>query len=415
MYKIVKTLFYSFIPVMVGAIAISCGNNQSQETPPPVPPQPKVDTTKKAPAPPKPVSKQALDTVTPNRKYNDIARYIAGMKQLPGSTLPATLEKDTVWIRFAKTFDSEWAHDKATRLDPMASWGNTELAEQHKANLDVFYPFSGPDILHANVLFPNAKRYHLYGLERAGALPDLNKMKPKVVESYLEEVYTSLSDILTKSYFITKNMLNDLQQNNVNGTLPLASIFLVRSGYQIVNVKYFHINEDGTEVQLKKDSVPVHSNDFVKVYFKYDKDSTVQVMSYLKCDLSDGGLQKNKGVTAWLDAMPVSYTYIKSASYLLHNPFFSAMRAVILKKSQTILQDDTGMPYKYLPGKDWNLAFYGAYIMPVSSFPRGFYQTDLQKAYHNADSLKQLKKLPFSLGYHWGSSVQNLMKAERKG
>src|SRR6185312_9472115 len=186
-YKIVKTLFYSFIPVMAGIIAISCSNSQQQKTAPAAE-QPKVDTAKKvqptvATAP----VKNDEDTVKFNRKWNDISRYIAGMKQLPGSTLPATLEKDTVWIRFAKTFDSEWAHDKAIRLTPMANWGNLELAPQHKANLDVFYPFSGPDILHANVLFPNAKRYHLYGLERAGALPDLGKMKPKNVDAYLEE------------------------------------------------------------------------------------------------------------------------------------------------------------------------------------------------------------------------------------
>ena len=41
--------------------------------------------------------------------------------------------------------------------------------------------------------------------------------------------------------------------------------------------------------------------------------------------------------------------------------------------------------------------------------------TDLQKAYQIGDSLKQIKKLPFSLGYHWGSNYQNLIKAERKG
>ena len=117
---------------------------------------------------------------------------------------------------------------------------------------------------------------------------------------------------------------------------------------------------------------------------------------------------------AFLNKMPVSTTYIKSASYLLHNPTFSVMRNAVLKKSASIVQDDTGVPYRYLPSKDWKLTFYGNYIKPVSSFPSGFYQLDLQKAYHIGDSLKQVKPLPFSLGYHWGSNYQNLIKAERK-
>jgi len=409
--KSVNILLYSLLPLVFVA---SCSNQPTQNKTETVPPAaPKADTVKK-PAAPVVVRPVNIDTVTPNRKYNDIARYIAGMKQLDRSTLPATLEKDTVWIRYSKNFTYEWGHADKVRLKPMATWAVTELAEQRKQNLDVFYPFSGPDILHANVLFPQAKHYHLYGLERAGALPELAKMKTKDIDAYMTEVYGSLDDILTKSYFITKNMLNDLQKNNVNGTLPLMCIFLVRNNYEIVNVKYYHLNDDGTDSPLNKDSVPAHTNDFVKVYFRHPGDTGIQVASYMKCNMVDVEIQKNIGLMAFLNKMPVSTTYIKSASYLLHNPTFSVMRNAVLKKSASIVQDDTGVPYRYLPSKDWKLTFYGNYIKPVSSFPSGFYQLDLQKAYHIGDSLKLVKPLPFSLGYHWGSNYQNLIKAERK-
>jgi hypothetical protein len=406
----VRVLFYCFLPVVV---AISCSNQQSKDKAAATVPAPKTDTAKK----PVPVAKAAQanpDTVTSNRKYNDIARYIAGLKQEAGSTLAPALEKDTVWIRYAKKFNEEWAQAVKVRLKPMDDWAVTELAAQRKMNLDIFYPFSGPDILHANVFFPMAKHYHLYGLERAGALPDFAHMKPTDIDAYLSNVYGSMDDILAKSYFITKNMLKDLQKNSVNGTLPLMTIFLVRSNYEIVNVKYFHLNDDGTDSQLKKDSTPSHTNDFVKVYFRRPGDTNIQVVSYMKCNMVDAEIKKNTGLMAYLNNMPVSTTYIKSASYLLHNSTFSVMRDAVLKKSKSIVQDDTGVPFRYFPAKDWTLTFYGNYIMPVSSFPKGFYQTDLQKAYKMGDSLKQIQKLPFSLGYHWGSSVQNLIKAERK-
>ncbi|MGP8216433.1 MAG: hypothetical protein ACLQQ4_12760 [Bacteroidia bacterium] len=408
--KVFKVLIYCLLPLIV---AISCSNSPTKNSTTSVQPAPKTDTAKKA-VPAKAAAPVNPDTVTPDRRFNDIARYIAGMEQEPGSTLPASLEKDTVWIRFSKNFNWEWNHAEDVRLKPMAQWAVTELDAQRKANLDVFYPFSGPDILHANILFPQAKHYHLYGLERAGAMPDFKRMKASDIESYLADVYGSLNDILGKSYFITKNMLNDLQKNKVDGTLPLISIFLVRNNYEIVNVKYYHLYPDGTDKPLSKDSTPTHTNDFVKVFFKHPGDTLIQVASYMKCNMVDDEIKKNAGLMAYLANMPISTTYIKSASYLLHNPTFKVMRDAVLNKSMSIIQDDTGVPYRYLPAKDWTLTFYGSYVMPVSSFPKGFFQADLQKAYHISDSLKQVKKLPFSLGYHWSSNYQNLIKAERK-
>src|ERR1700722_5139399 len=131
--KEVRVLFYSFFPVVA---AISCSNQASQDKAAAQAPAPKADTTKKpAPAPPKVVKPANPDTVTLNRKYNDIARYIAGLKQLDGSTLPATLEKDTVWIRYSKNFSWEWAQTDKVRLKPMADFATTELAAQRKMNL----------------------------------------------------------------------------------------------------------------------------------------------------------------------------------------------------------------------------------------------------------------------------------------
>ena len=42
--------------------------------------------------------------ITFDRRFNDIARYIAGMKAWPGSPY-AKLENDSVWQRFHRNFD----------------------------------------------------------------------------------------------------------------------------------------------------------------------------------------------------------------------------------------------------------------------------------------------------------------------
>lgn len=366
--------------------------------------------SKSKPVPPAVVAKKVQDTVSFDRTFNDISRYIAGMKQEPGSKI-TLLEKDTVWIRHAHNFDKEWQQLSQNRLSKMNLWASTELASQRKNNLDIFYPFSGPDILHATTFFPYAKKYFLDALERAGSLPNLQKMKPLSIENYLNSIYASLSDVFTKSYFITHKMLNDLQRENVNGAVPLICVFLVRTNHKIINVRYFHLNDNGSETPVNKDSA-VHSNDFAKVYFNSLNDSALQVVSYLKCDLSDEGISSNKGLAAMLNNLPQSTTYLKSASYLLHYKNFNTLRNVILKISATILEDDTGIPYKYLAKDKWNVFLYGRYVMPVDNFS-GVFQDDLKEAYSDTVVHKP-KPLPFSLGYHWGTNYQNLIKAERK-
>ncbi|HTB30525.1 MAG TPA: hypothetical protein VK808_00770 [Bacteroidia bacterium] len=344
-----------------------------------------------------------------DRKYNDIARYIAGMKAWPGSPY-AKLENDSVWARFHRNFDFSWNQIATSRLEPMTEWGNTELVEERKSNLDVFYPLSGPDILHVNYFFPDAKNYRMYALEINGALPDLAHMNIKTTENYLDAVYKSLGDIFKRSYFITSKMSTALNADNVNGTLPLICVFLVRTGHEIINLKYFHLNDDGTETELPKDSLGTHHNDLVKVYFKNSKNNSIQMVSYMKCDLSDAAYAKNIALKNMFTKMKPCITYLKSASYLLHYAFFSSFRDVILTKSKTILEDDTGIPYKYFPGDKWYVSLYGVYVNPVSDFS-GVFQTDLLQAYKDT-ILRKPKKLPFSLGYHWGSSKQNLIKAQ---
>ena len=49
-------------------------------------------------------------------------------------------------------------------------------------------------------------------------------------------------------------------------------------------------------------------------------------------------------------------TFIKSASYLMHYRSFTDIRNIILSKSLTIFQDDTGIPYKYFSDSDWNIS-----------------------------------------------------------
>jgi len=81
----------------------------------------------------------------------------------------------------------------------------------------------------------------------------------------------------------------------------------------------------------------------------------------------------------------------------------------VLDKSQMIVQDDTGVPYKYFLAGHWEIKLYGRYGAPVKDFS-AMEQKELQAAYANKDLVKTL---PFHFGYHWQSRLDSLIIAEK--
>ncbi len=97
-------------------------------------------------------------------------------------------------------------------------------------------------------------------------------------------------------------------------------------------------------------------------------------------------------------------TYVKSASYLMHKSHFSAVRNLIIDKSNYVLEDDSGIPLKFFDAKTWQPFLYGTYSGTIPMFS-GFYQKDLKSAY---DSLSH-KSLDFGIGYKHKMGQSNLL------
>jgi hypothetical protein len=253
----------------------------------------------------------------------------------------------------------------------------------------------------------------MIAMERYGALPNMEKMDSSRTHHTINYIQKSLEDIFGKSYFITKKMMNDVS-NQYNGVTPLACVFLVRSGYSILDVHYKHLEEDGkTLTEIAQDSVGKHNNDCVEIYFQKKAGSKIQKLTYFKANLADDpfglpGFKTNTPLRTFLTNLPEGYTYAKSASYLMNQSNFNTIRDVCLGHAKTIVQDDTGIAYRYIDKKKWKIQLYGNYVKPVSDFKGGYYQPDLNLAYRTDSS--HIKTLPFSLGYHWRDQNQNLMK-----
>ncbi len=332
--------------------------------------------------------------------------FIAGIK------VDSKLNQDSIWNKYASWMDSSWALAFKRRYNVMQKWAKSEEIAPLNNNNTLFYPFSGADFLNAHTLFPQYKNYILVGLEPVGALPKLNM--DSLPYSYLEDVNTSLKDILNSSFFHTKRMKVHFHKEKVNGALPIISIFIKRTGHFIVNIEAIQLATDGKLITYPYDSL--ESNTFIpngaKVTFKHPEDTVLSNVFFFSQDLSNGGIGTKNGFRLYLDSLSNYFTFVKSASYLMHYGHFSIIRSSILNNSHGLFQDDTGIPYKHLLDLNWDVKLYGKYAKPVKLFPSyKFSQNDLKLAYQNDSTIKNL---PFALGYHTHPNMTSLILAQRK-
>jgi len=342
---------------------------------------------------------------------DDIANFIAGLPCREDKL--RSLQESKEWKDYAASIEKSWADLEEKRLLPMRAWTEIELADANAATKTVFYPFGGPDFITPFVLFPNADMYVLLGLEFVGKLPSFDKAGPKNVQTYTGNLSAALWDFVNKSYFITHHMDETLTGDKVDGVLPLLCFFLKRTGNAIVSVKRLEFAADGQAVEYALYPAPAKLRRpyGVKVEFRAEGTERIRSLIFISCDLSDGSFMKSSPIFKYCDARPFETTFIKSASYLLHYKEFSNIRTIVLAKSRFVLQDDTGVPYKYFAAAQWDGQLYGEYVKPIADFSAGVEQADLKAAY--ADPAR-VKRLPFHLGYHWSTNKDSVQYFRKK-
>ena len=335
-----------------------------------------------------------------------LARFVAGLPQLDSSQY-RIMEDAEHWMDYNLFMDANWYRMEESRLNQMSSWKDEYLLPSIHDSLAVFYPFGGPDLLHAVVLYSNSSEFILAGLEPITEIPNIAGFTSQEQNAYLDSLSSSLRDIFGKSFFITRNMKNDLQQ--VSGVVPLFLVFIARTGHEMVGMNYISIDSAGNDHEVSFDELVMSRVKAVRFEFRNRGGGHLKRMYYLSGDVSNPGLRSKKEFNAFLNRKKPFNTFIKSASYLMHQEYFSLIRGLIIESSESILQDDTGIPYRFLKGDDYKGYFFGEYQRPVKTF---FY---LEKQ-EDLDSAFQIKSnpLPFSLGYHWGDRKQHYMFFKKK-
>jgi hypothetical protein len=332
---------------------------------------------------------------------DQIAAINASAKGLAGIATGAPWEKTPEWQKYKAKLDGEWAYLDEERLKAMRAWGATELADVRAQSSTVFYPFSGPDVLYADTFFPNSRVLLMAGLEPVGTMPDLNQLMAQGKQGpYLDSISKSLFTILAASFFKTKDMKVDFNNQLVDGLVPAMVVFLARAGDPITDLQYVSLTGDGGVGPRGEHGAPG-----VQITYADGR----QVL-YFQADLGGDGLQKNPGFVKLMHKLAPGITYLKAASYLCYEDYFSTIRDAILQNSVAIVEDDSGIPFKDFDPAKWTVIPYGDYTGPIDLF-KNYKQPDLTAFYQKTPHAQ----LPFGSGYKFHASVSSLLVVKRKG
>ena len=315
---------------------------------------------------------------------DDIGLFLAGMPVRRGAGLSA-LQQTEEYQEHRREIMAVWAGSRS-RLNVMRSWSFSQLAPTIGTCDTVLYPFGGPDLLHVSALFPQARTYVLIGQEPAGEVPALEAMPPGEVLAVLAAFRQATRTQLECGYFITQDMRSDLQRGALRGVTPILLSAVALSGGRVDSVNGLSVGgKRGVDMRFSDAAGMAHR------------------ACYVEGDLSNSGFKG--GLRQWLGGLGGDITYFKAASYLMHDNRFSQSREFLITQSRVVLQDDSGIPFRWFR-QGWTQRFFGSYETPIELFV-SHQQNDLRQAY----ATQPTSPLPFGSGYRVSRLEGNLLLA----
>ena len=344
-------------------------------------------------------SQSAPLAVTPP---NDTARFLAGMP-VPKNSPLAPLTENPAWQDHVAYFEKAFAKLNRGKFARLRNWQNNYLPESKEPIPVVYYMFSGPDFLYVDQFFPNASVYIMCGKESMGPPPD--PLRIGDLGAALHNLENAMKSSLTATYFITQDMKIDLQQQNLNGTLPILYVFLARADKNIRDVTFGSLDPSGSfhESAPGRGGTPG-----VRISYVDNQSGRPQTLFYFTTDISNGGIASNPGFMAFCDHHGVGASFLKSSSYLMFEDGFTRIRSFILDHSNLIVQDDSGIPLVAFNRNKWNLRFFGTYVGPIELF-RQYDQPKLHELFEQSSPLE----FGIGFGYQWDFHKSNLIVAQR--
>ncbi|MBP7604883.1 MAG: hypothetical protein KBA15_13205 [Spirochaetes bacterium] len=357
---------------------------------------------------------EKLERTRTNPYWNDLALFLAGMPQRPESPFrePAATPQ---YARHVESMNAFWEKVRGENIDTITPWRDAQLEGLPRAKT-AFYPFSGADLANLYTFYPDARTYVMIALEDPGIIPDPLNLSPAELAEGLSSIHRAIQSIASRNYFHSAVMQRELPNRYLPGTIPVLLIFAARLGLGVSTVELIGIDPSGNVVPLDAASTIRGAAPAVtgaRIRFRAPGDGEPRTLVYLDMRLSDRVLEPSSPEGRFFRSLGSFDTLIKSAVYLLHRDGFAELCSYILEHSSTVIQDDSGMPFRLFDRDNWDARLFGTYTRPrkLKDLQNPPDQPDLALAYS-----RKSEPLPFSFGYGvlTGKGKSNLLLAVRK-
>ncbi|MEM1180118.1 MAG: hypothetical protein AAGM22_17380 [Acidobacteriota bacterium] len=386
----------ALLPALLLAGLVACGPSTEDE-------EPEIEARKGS------FSKAtAATSQRPTRNLDP--QSLRNMSELIAGVLPDVEGESPspVWLEHAQVMEATW-RTIDERMGKMRTWAGQELGDMPEPQAPLFYPFGGPDLISALQLFPEANSYLLVGLEAPGQLPLPEDFKASALAEDIARLRRPFETFAEAGYFIRSEIDKDLSGGQFDGILPILLICLVRAEQTPLALDYVHIDPE----TMKISPLPPDTEEAAVVRIKFaarpEAESLLQAIEagdplpeiqqravyYFAQDLSDRGLLSEEPFRRLVEHQPATNVYIKSGEYLAHTDDFSTLRKMVLKNAQTLLQDDSGLPIRFLRSDRWTMRLYGSYTGVLAAYSQ-WHQEDLEAAFRKPD----VRPLDFTAGYN---------------
>ncbi len=294
----------------------------------------------------------------------------------------------------------------------------------------VVYPFAGADLSTALTVYPDADEITTLSLEPAGDPRTLGVLKGKALEAALGKVQYELKFLYRVNFSNTLNMIEAMR----GGALPTELIFglsaLTLHGFEMVALRYFRLNEDGSihyldAADIVKAGDPskagsAEQRNFIfsnaEVQFRRPGGGRVQVWRHMRHNLGNEtskgigpGLKADGSVIKHLESKGPIAAMTKAASYLLSWDSFSIMRDYLLKNVVWMVSDATGVAPKWGKVAGYEYETYGGFKEP--HIPAG---TGIAKDWRTEFDAQQKRELGFRFGYYDKKLTNHLVIMRKK-
>lgn len=335
------------------------------------------------------------------------ARFIAGMLSADDTGPAAVTAFSEYYREYQSDIDRGWKGFFVPNMKKIQVWRNEFLAQEFSSN--IFYPFSGPDILHPLSFFPEGRDILMFGLEPTGGIPSVEGLTPDQLKVKLRTVAPALNFQLHHAFFVTKDMQEKVGRDEFSGITGILFFFLARGEFHILQAREIHLTEEGL-LQNGKGLRQKGMVQGVEIIFTKGPGHPLKRLRYFRLDIGNGSSQLPRFL-AYAKKYGTFSTIVKSASYLMTWHTFSDIRNFVLNNSETILQDDSGIPFQYLRKGPWNLTAFGKYHYPLPVF-RDRYQRDLEQ--YVAQNSKGPIPFVYGYGYGYADMTYHLILARKK-